>query len=125
MATKQGEPEEWRPVKLFPGYEVSSLGRVRSVDRVIQHRGRDRMRRGKVMSLYPHRGCWHVGMCSMGRRQSVAVHLLVLRAFIGERSQSMKARFIDGNRKNASASNLMWTKYEFNINRRNNLAKVS
>ena len=42
--------EEWRPVKGFEGlYEVSNLGRVRSLDRIIKRRNGNIVYKGKIL----------------------------------------------------------------------------
>jgi hypothetical protein len=43
--------ERWLPVVGYEGYEVSDLGRVRSVDRVIRGRWGAQRRKGVLMAL--------------------------------------------------------------------------
>ena len=44
--------EIWKPIPDFEGrYEVSSLGRVRSVDHVVQNRYGERVVAGKILAL--------------------------------------------------------------------------
>jgi hypothetical protein len=98
--------EEWRDVPGFPGYEVSSLGRVRSVDRIIAHRSGEGARRlrGKVLapsSNGPH-GYLSV-MLGAGTRRYV--HRLVASAFIGS-IDGMDVDHADANPANNAASNL-------------------
>lgn len=102
--------EEWRPVSGFEGlYEVSSSGRVRSLDRV--SRGRNgASRRGKGRVLNPSwDGLYHRTVLSDAeRRKSVRVHVLVAAAFHGDRSEGAEVRHLDGNPKNNKAENLAY-----------------
>lgn len=86
--------EEWRPIPGYQGaYEVSNLGRVRSVERIIAsvRRGKPFARRqpGKVMS--PRVNRWGYSQISLGSRhlkgRCISVHKLVALAFIGPRPQ--------------------------------------
>jgi hypothetical protein len=84
--------ERWLPVKGFEGlYEVSDIGRVRGVDRILPYERRDqysgrmlhieRKRRGQL--LRPGRKPDGHVTVSLGRGQSKDVHVLVLEAFVG------------------------------------------
>lgn len=75
-------PEEWRPVVGYEGlYEVSDLGRVRSLDRVTSH---GHNRKGIVKATWlTHSGYVNVTLCKRGHRTKVGVHRLVCRAFNG------------------------------------------
>lgn len=82
--------EEWRPVpdpRFVDKYEVSNLGNVRSVDRVVWDRlGRSRRVKGKSIFLYICDFGYHRYTLNYGGRrvrQSMAAHRLVAMAFIG------------------------------------------
>lgn len=81
--------ERWRPVVGFQGfYEVSSLGQVRSLDRVEKTRNRwgemDRVKRGKILKPGLRGRHLTVDLRAPGRiPRHYLVHRLVLEAFVG------------------------------------------
>jgi hypothetical protein len=82
--TPGDEVEHWLPVPHWEGfYEVSDKSRVRSVSRMIDVcDGRKRRWPGRVLRPWPDRsGYPSVRMQAGDRRESVAVHMLVQRAF--------------------------------------------
>jgi len=69
--------EEWRPVSGFEGYyEVSDLGNVRGVDRVI----RGRRRGGPLVAVANAQGYARITLRRDGHKSSVSVHRLVAEA---------------------------------------------
>jgi hypothetical protein len=104
--------EVWKPVVGFEGsYEVSDLGRVRSVDRSWWQKSRHGnlyLHHKKGTLLRP--GSMPGGHLSvaLGRGNSHCVHELVLRAFLGPPPPQCEARHLDGNEKNNSFENLVW-----------------
>lgn len=102
--------EEWKPIAGYEGfYEISNLGRVRSLNRV-DSIGRTRKGRMKATPIdKTSTGYRFVGLCKEGVAKKVDVHVLVLEAFVGPRpSPSMEACHGDGNRANPVLSNLRW-----------------
>lgn len=107
-------PEEWRPVSGFEGrYEVSDLGHVRSIDRIIDYiHGRSgkactRRAKGKVLSpgLRPS-GHGHV---MLGTTHTALVHALVAQAFLGSRpTPATEIRHLNGNPGDNRAVNLQY-----------------
>lgn len=75
--------EQWRPVVGYEGaYEVSDLGQVRSMDRLVPCKGGFRSSRGQTLKATPRpSGYLQVGLAG----KSALVHSLVARAFLGER----------------------------------------
>lgn len=109
--------EEWRPVLGYEGfYEVSSEGRVRSVDRRVKHSsGRTRTHAGRALAPGNHvKGYLIVNLSSRGVNSVRTIHRLVLEAFIRPRDKGEVARHLDGNPKNNSLANLAWGTYSDN-----------
>lgn len=105
-ATEQ--PEEWLGLVDYPGYEVSSLGRVRS-SRTTQRTMRETPRPLKQRSLTDR--YLRVTMPRQRERRrhdSVHVHALVLLAFVGKRPEGMVCRHLDGDCTNNNITNLRW-----------------
>lgn len=99
--------EEWRPVPGFPNYEVSSEGRVRSLD--CQVWGGPRagfyIKSGRI--LRPGVGSHGYPTIMLGRKGGTrTVHSLVAEAFIGPRPEGQEVRHKDGNRGNPKLENL-------------------
>ena len=79
------DEEVWKPVPGWPGYEVSSLGRVRSAARVVEcEDGRRRRYQGRVLRTQTHQDGYPQVTLSVGGAASTrGVHRLVAEAFHG------------------------------------------
>lgn len=107
--------EEWRPVIGFEGYyEVSSLGRVRSLDRTVRVSGRwgveHRTYSGRVLAPQPSGTAKYLGLpLSKGNRITrKLVHDLVLRAFAGPPQNGEEARHLNCVNFDNRLENLAW-----------------
>ncbi|AGS82245.1 HNH endonuclease [Mycobacterium phage Bobi] len=103
--------EIWLPVPGYEGhYEVSDLGRVRSLTRPVSN-GRGGLRRvtGRVFARKLNRyGYPCVCLRKNGLRKDFTVHCLVLAAFVGPRPKGMVARHLNADRSDARLSNLCY-----------------
>lgn len=114
------EGEEWRPVVGWGEfYEVSNLGRVRSLDRVFLCKdGRHRGRQGRILSLKARAkqgGYPLVSLHAGGYTRTAKVHLLVAYAFLGPRPSGLRVRHRDGNPLNNKVDNLCYGTQSQNI----------
>lgn len=103
--------EKWCKIKGYEDhYEVSDHGRVRSIDRVVEHPTAGYVnRKGKEIKLKPHKdGYWVVTLHKDARRKNRMVHQLVLEAFVSERPEGCETRHLDGNPQNNYVGNLSW-----------------
>lgn len=100
--------EEWRSIPSHEGqYEVSSLGRVRSLTRRIEYvDGRSYMREGQVLTAVLSGKPYYYVV--LGRRDRRYIHQLVLESFSGPRPPNAVARHLDGDPLHNSSSNLAW-----------------
>lgn len=99
---------EWRDIPSCPGYQASSDGQIRSLDRRIDCiDGKSRALRGRVLAQANH----SAGYKSVNPGKflgSRTVHVLVLEAFTGSRPEGMWVNHKDGNKHNNSIDNLEW-----------------
>lgn len=109
--------EEWRGVVGYEGiYEVSNLGRVRSLDRIITQENYKRMRRGRILrQRYIFPGAATVFLSKEGKVKSRNVGRLVAIAFILNPVNKREVNHIDGNRNNNNMLNLEWVTPKENI----------
>lgn len=110
--------ENWKDVEGYEGiYQVSDIGRVRSIDRVTN---RGRRLKGKVLSPAPggRTGDYRsVQLFSLdGKPARKYVHQLVAVAFIGEQPSGCQINHIDEDKSNNSVNNLEWVSASENVN---------
>lgn len=113
--------EEWKPIADYEGlYEISSLGNVRSLDRVMYNKrwNKDQLIKGKDLkpSLYKN-GYLRIELTDMdGNRKKHPVHKLVALAFIPNPNNYPQVNHKDEDKTNNSVSNLEWCTAKYNIN---------
>lgn len=104
--------ENWRDITGYEGfYQVSNLGRVRSVDRLVRHyRGGTRKLKGKILRLSPMDDIGHlaVHLCKKGTRLDIGVHRLVAAAWISPRPIGQQVRHGPNGVSDNSVSNLCY-----------------
>lgn len=118
-------PERWAAIEGFPLYEVSSLGRVRSLTRIFERpktRGHleerpsgcqvikwsGRILRGWLRRRKTRPVAMFVALRRDGQTFQVRLHRLVLEAFAGPCPAGMEGCHNDGNPRNNALSNLRW-----------------
>lgn len=111
--------EIWKDVKGYEGYyQVSNLGRVRSLDRTTTYSKHyiegqvtaSHSFKGKILSQGKTSGYLSVVLSKNGKNKDFLVHRLVARAFVPNDNPSLKTQVdhLDGDRENNYASNLTW-----------------
>lgn len=111
------QSEQWRPVVGYEGlYEVSDHGRVRSLDRTIQHPLGMKRLKGRLMRPSLNRmGYPTVGLSRSGGLRLRRVHQLVAEAFIGPRPQGQMVRHYNDIKTDNHVSNLRYGTYSDNL----------
>ena len=111
--------EEWRPIVGYEGlYEVSSYGRVRSLDMYVKARyGNYRLHKGKVLSpgIRPD-GYLFVNLTYNGKHKTITVHRLVAQAFLPNPDNLSEVNHKDEDKSNNRVENLEWCDRKYNLN---------
>lgn len=106
--------EEWREIPGLDGhYEASSLGRIRSRARVVIKRhytGKTvkQVYQARIKEPYTAHGYLRVAVAAGSIKRGMAVHELVLLAFVGPRPGGCVSCHNNGNRYDNRAENLRW-----------------
>lgn len=103
--------EVWKPVQGYEGiYEVSNLGRVRSLDRVAENRwGTTRPIPGTIRTIAVKReGYCFVNLFRKSKGKPMYVHRLVALAFLPNPDNLPQVNHKDGDKLNNALTNLEW-----------------
>lgn len=108
--------EEWRSIDGYDGlYEASNMGRIRRAPTittecttagvVVMERRREPYYLNPTLNCH---GYYHVGLTIHNHTNTVAVHILVARAFLSHNEFQTEVHHIDGISTNNNLDNLMW-----------------
>jgi len=104
--------ETWHPCAGYEThYEVSNLGNVRSIERMVNNRVNSGLRKSPQKLLKQGKsksGYYIVSFCVDGVKSNQTVHRLVARAFIPNESNKPQVNHKDGNKHNNHLDNLEW-----------------
>lgn len=89
-----GKIEEWKDIDGYPGYKISSFGRVKSKDRVLKGSS--------------YKGYIKIVLRNGNLKRAFYVHRLVAKYFIDNPEKKPCVNHIDNNPSNNNASNLEW-----------------
>lgn len=104
-------PERWAPVVGYEKlYEVSDLGSVRSWHAYQGNPGPRLLRQN-----WNIRGYLCVGLCDAGKRETRAVHAIVLDAFVGKCPEGEERRHLDDDPLNNRLPNLSYGTHSQNM----------
>lgn len=94
--------EQWRPVNGYENYEVSNLGRVKSLN--YNHTGKEKI----LKPLKERNGYLRVNLCRDGKMKRFLIHRLVAIAFISNPEGLEQINHKDENKSNNVVENLEW-----------------
>ena len=114
--------ELWKDITGYENiYQVSNLGRVRSLDRIVSSGAHWK---GRLMSQCTSRGYAYVALKRNGNpTNNLSVSRLVAKAFIPNQNSKPQVNYIDENKCNNCVDNLEWTTAKENINHGTGIAR--
>lgn len=110
--------EEWKPVVGYENqYEISNLGKVRSVTRAINNKhGRKSVVKGiNKKTSFTRLGYENVSLCKGGIEKKFYIHRLVAQSFIPNPDGKETVNHMDGIKSNNCVSNLEWLTQKENV----------
>lgn len=110
--------ENWVDIHGYEGcYQVSDLGRVKSLGRMVVHKGITYYQAERIMS--PWSGTTSTYLCVRlyrdGMRKKFSVHRLVAELFLEGWNANLEVNHKDGNRFNNAAENLEMCTHQYNM----------
>lgn len=113
----RNKEEIWKPVVGWAGlYEVSSLGRVRSLDRTVDYPRHQQRKRGEVLSQKPgNTGYPRVVLRNGSRIREDLTHRLVAEAFLLNPDNLPVVRHLNDVKTDNRAENLAWGTHSDNM----------
>lgn len=110
--------EKFKPVKGYAGiYEISNLGRVKSLSRVIERNdGNTRVTEDRIILPFLTKCGYHqIVLCKDGVRKKHLIHRLVANAFIENPDKLPIINHKDENKLNNRVDNLEWCSAYYNL----------
>lgn len=108
--------EEWKDIHGYEGqYQISNMGRVRSLDRMVNNHGKCYFKKGQIISDANAYGYRSVGLCKHGIAKTWLVHILVAKAFIQNPLNKRTVNHINCDKSDNRACNLEWATDSENI----------
>ena len=106
--------EIWKDIEGYEGYQVSNLGRVRSVDREVERRGFMMKIKGKIRKpVLNNKGYLYV---HINNKPTIIVHRAVAMAFVPGYFEGAQVNHKDENKQNNRWDNLEWMSSKDNSN---------
>lgn len=104
--------EIFLPIEGYPKYQISNLGRVKSI-----------VGKEKILKTWINKRYYSVSLMKDKVQKNHLVHRLVAQAFIPNPENKPEVNHVDGNTKNFNISNLEWSTPSENIHHSKNISK--
>lgn len=110
--------EIWKDVKCYEGYyQVSNLGRIRSLNRKVFKSKHQIELKGKILNLTQNNsGYFGVNLCVNNKRKKFLIHRLVAISFIPNPNNFDCINHKDEDKSNNCIDNLEWCNHKYNNN---------
>lgn len=114
--------EKWLPIHGYEGiYEVSDLGNIKRVGAWMDNWGKKRLPTGKyIKPQLKGEGYAGLALCKEGISKQTYFHVIVARAFLGEKPEGKEPNHKNGNKWDNRAENLEYLTHQENCQHRNN-----
>lgn len=116
--------EVWKDIPEYENlYQVSNLGRVRSLDRTVYNNGGEELRKGTILKggKTGRNSKYHyVGLSKDGKVTNKYIHRLVAEAFIPNPENKPTVDHLNRDTNNNTLVNLRWATYDLQVTNRNN-----
>lgn len=110
--------EIWKDIPNYEGlYQVSNLGRIKSLKRYKQNHSKLQLVEEKILKQYVNKrnGYCYVMLCNNVKEKTCRVHKLVAITFLNNNNNYNTIDHIDGNKQNNCVTNLEWVTQKENI----------
>lgn len=104
------EKEVWRDIPNYEGYQISNIGRVKSLER--SYRRKEKILKPQI----DHKGYYLIGLCKNSIQKFYLVHRLVWIAFNGPIPEGLQVNHINEVKSDNRLSNLNLMTQKENIN---------
>jgi len=122
----ENKAEIWRALPGGPGVEVSTLGRVRTLDKVTSSEKMTRFTKGQVLKPFvSNNGYMMVHIRIDGKQTNKYVHRLVAQAFLPNPDNLPQVNHLDCDRTNNNVENLEFCDNYYNQKYREEFGKAS